>query len=82
MSEAVNQFIQKILTAVIDPLISLIALAAFIMFVWGVVEYIQGAADAEKRKTGQQHIIWGIVGLAILFGARSIVVILMHTLGV
>lgn len=82
MSQAVNDFILKLLSAVVDPIISLISLAAFIMFVWGVVEYIQGAADAEKRKTGQQHIIWGLIGLAILFGARSIVVILMHTLGV
>jgi uncharacterized membrane protein YidH (DUF202 family) len=75
------EFITKVVGAIVDPIIALIALAAFIMFIWGVVEFIQNAADAEKQKTGQQHMIWGIIGLAIIFGAQTIIGILMRTIG-
>jgi hypothetical protein len=45
------------------------------------VDFILHADDAEKRKTGQQHMIWGIVGLVIIFGANAIIAILKNTLG-
>ncbi|MES2225944.1 MAG: hypothetical protein V4480_04015 [Patescibacteria group bacterium] len=76
-----NTFITKVEAAIIDPLITVLALAAFILFVWGVIEFIQGAGSPEKRTTGQQHILWGLVGLAILFGARIIVTILTKIVG-
>lgn len=77
-----NAFILKVEDAILTPLLTLIALAAFIIFVWGVVQFIQGAESPEKRKTGQQHIIWGVVGLAILFGAQAIISFLKNiTLG-
>jgi len=75
-SSSLNAFIGKVEKAIIDPLITVVALAAFILFVYGVVEFIRNADNDEKRKTGQQHILWGIVGLAILFGAKTIVSIL------
>ena len=64
---------------IISPMIELLALAAFVVFVWGVVDFIRGADDAEKRSTGQQHMIWGIVGLVIIFGATAIINILKAT---
>lgn len=65
-----------------NPIITLITLAAFVVFIWGVVEFIQGAGNEEKRKTGQQHILWGLIGLVIVFGARAIIQILANTIGV
>ena len=64
------------------PLISLMAMAAFVLFTWGVVQFIGGSADEEKRRTGQQHMIWGIIGLVIMFGANAIVAIISNTAGV
>jgi hypothetical protein len=76
------QFIGKVEQAIINPLITLIALAAFVVFVWGVVDFIGGAANEEKRKTGQQHMLWGLIGLVIIFGAKAIVMLLANTIGV
>ncbi len=77
----IDSFISKFETQIINPIITLLTLAAFVLFVWGVVQYIQNAADEEKRKQGTQHMIWGIVGLVVMFGAFAIVAILKNIVG-
>lgn len=72
-------FLVQLQTAIIDPIITLLALAAFVVFVWGVVEFVRGANNQEKRATGQRHIIWGLIGLVIIFGAKAIVALIGAT---
>ena len=73
---ALDTFLAKITTLIITPAITLLALAAFTVFIWGVFGYIRGADDAEARKAGQEHILWGLVGLTIMFGAMAIITFL------
>jgi uncharacterized membrane protein YidH (DUF202 family) len=80
-SETAQTFFDNVKTNIVNPIITVIAIAAFVVFVWGVVDFIRSADDAEKRKTGQQHMIWGIVGLVIIFGANAIISILKNTFG-
>lgn len=76
-----DPFIQRLQDQILEPLVTLVALAAFVVFVWGVVEFIRGADDTEKRKKGQQHMIWGIIGLVIIFGANAIINLIRLTIG-
>ncbi len=76
-----DEFIGKIQQQILEPLVTLIALAAFVVFVWGIVQFIQGADDTEKRKKGQQAILWGLVGMVIMFGANAIIGLMRATLG-
>lgn len=73
-----NAFIGKVQSEILTPIITVVALGAFILFVFGVVEFIRGADKPDARKKGQDHILWGLVGLAILFGANVIVTILKN----
>lgn len=66
---------------IVDPIITLLALAAFVVFIWGLVNFVRGADDAEVRDTGKRHMIWGIVGLVIIFGAGAIVQFIIKTVG-
>ncbi|MDB5194948.1 MAG: seg, partial [Parcubacteria group bacterium] len=77
-----KSFVGKVETAIINPLITLIALAAFVVFIWGVVEFIANAGNEEKRATGQQHMLWGFIGLVIIFGAKAIITIAANTFGI
>jgi uncharacterized membrane protein YidH (DUF202 family) len=77
-----NSFLVKVEDQVLTPIISVIALAALLLFVFGVVKFIRNSADSTKRAEGQQQMIWGIVGLIILFGANAILTIIKHTIGV
>lgn len=77
----VQSFINGIEQQILAPLITLIALGAFVVFVWGVVEFVRGADNAEAREKGQRHIVWGLVGLVIIFGANAIIRIIAGTIG-
>lgn len=74
-------FIGKVQEQILTPIITLLSLAAFVLFLWGIVEFIAGAEDEEKRRSGQQHMIWGIIGLVIIFGANAIVSLIKATVG-
>lgn len=76
-----NSFIAKVEDQILTPIISLLALGAFILFVYGVVNFIANSDNEEKRKTGQMHMIYGIVGLAIIFGANAIISFMTHAVG-
>ncbi len=72
--EALESFVGRIVRQLIEPLMTLVALAAFLLFLWGVVEYIRaGATGGKEKEDGRRHMIWGIVGLAIIFAANGIV---------
>lgn len=79
--EALNTFLANVQREIIDPIIWLLAAAAFIVFAWGVVEFIRKGDNDEARKTGQQHMIWGVIGLAIIFGASGILTLLKSFVG-
>jgi phage-related minor tail protein len=71
-----NSLISAIETQLIVPAMVLLGLAAFVLFLWGVVEYVRNAANDEARKVGTQHILYGLVGLTIIFGANAIIAII------
>lgn len=76
-----QEFLAKVQDAILTPIITLLALGAFLIFIWGIVEFIASAENEEKRTTGQQHMIWGIIGLVIIFGANAIVSLISATVG-
>ena len=74
-----NSFLAKVVVQIVNPIILLLAAAAFVLFVWGVFEFIKGAADEAKREEGRRAIMWGIIGLVIIFGAYGIINIALGT---
>ena len=68
-----DSFLTNVKNEILTPIITVIALAAFILFIYGVVNFIRSAGDSTRRAEGQQQMIWGIIGLAILFGANALV---------
>jgi uncharacterized membrane protein YidH (DUF202 family) len=52
-----------------------------LIFIWGVVEFIKNADNAEERETGKMHMIWGVIGLAIMVSFAGIIGIIKNFLG-
>ena len=74
--------IKKIDAAIINPLIYFMIGLATVYFLWGVVEYLIHGDEADARATGTQHMIWGVVGLAIMIGVFGIIGIIERTIGI
>lgn len=79
MFATLNNFLGRVVTQVIDPIILLLAAVAFVVFLWGVFEFIAHAGDETKRKEGKSAILWGLVGLVIIFGAYGVINIALGT---
>lgn len=77
-----NEFLTKVVTEIVNPVILLLAGAAFVLFLWGVFEFIKGAGDETKRKEGHQAMLWGIIGLVIIFGAYGIINLALGTFNI
>lgn len=78
-SPELNSFLSKVITQIVNPIILLLAAAAFVVFVWGVFTFIRDAGDEGKRAEGKNAILWGVIGLVIIFGAYGIINIALGT---
>lgn len=68
-----DQIIGNLISAIINPIIIILAAIAFLYFIWGLFLFIAGADDETKRKEGRNHIFYGIIGLSIIVGAWGII---------
>lgn len=62
-----------------SSIIPLLISVALVVFIIGVVKFIAGADNEEKRKEGRQFIIWGIVGLFVIVSVWGLVSVLQNT---
>ena len=79
MFAALNQFLGKVIVQIVNPIILLLAGSAFVVFLWGVFQFIWQAGDATARETGRRAILWGLVGLVVIFGAYGIINVALST---
>ncbi|MFA6353907.1 MAG: hypothetical protein WCW93_03165 [Candidatus Paceibacterota bacterium] len=81
-STSLNGFIKNVDEMIINPLIGLLFALAVVYFLYGVFEFLSNQDKEEKKTTGKQHMIWGIVGITIMMGVWTILGIVMNTLGI
>ena len=56
---------------------------AFLTFIWGVVKYFfLDGGDEVKREEGKKFVLWGLLGLVVLFSVWGFVNLLLSTLGI
>ena len=80
--DVLNKFLDKVVVQIINPIILLLSGVAFVLFVWGVFEFIANAGDETKRGEGKKAIMWGLIGLVIIFGAYGIINLALGTFGI
>lgn len=68
-----NTFLCKVVVNIVNPIILLLSAAAFIYFLWGLVHLLIQLSQGEDAGESKQAMLWGIVGLAIVFGAYGII---------
>lgn len=71
-----DKVVETLKTKILNPIETLLIVLATLFFLWGVVEFIGGASNEDKRTIGKRHMIWGILGLVIILSARGIINVL------
>lgn len=56
----------KIKQYILNPIIVLLFGLAILYFLFGVVKFISSLDSKEGKEEGKKHLLWGIVGLAIM----------------
>ena len=79
---ALDTLIYKINALIINPAIATLFIIAFVIFLYGLVEFLRKANNKDGRAVGKQHMIWGILGFVIMLGVYGIINILLRTFNI
>ncbi|MDQ5971604.1 MAG: hypothetical protein QG566_550 [Patescibacteria group bacterium] len=78
---SVGTLMQSINRVILNPLIVFLFACAMLFFLYGVMQFIINPANEEMKKKGKSHMIWGVVGMAIMVSVFGIMQIILNTLG-
>lgn len=68
-----EQIVSTIEHQLLNPLIVFLSVLASLIFIWGILEFVANAGNAEAQETGRRHIVWGLAGLIIMVSAFGII---------
>jgi hypothetical protein len=77
-----QQFVDLLITNILNPLLYVLFAAAMIVFLYGVVQFIWGlsiGATDDPKKDGKMHMLFGLIGLFIMLTAFSIIGLVVNT---
>ncbi len=75
-----STFANGIVSIVDKGVIPLLYAAAFLVFLWGAANYFFFKGGEDKgREEARGFILWGIIGLVVIFGVWGIVHLLLTT---
>ena len=77
-----DDFLTNVNSFIINPLITLLFALAVAYFLWGMFEFILNQQNEEKKTTGKGHMLWGVIGIAIMMAVWAILGIILNTLNI
>lgn len=76
-------FVTQIVGFINYVLVPLLFAIAGLAFLWGVFQYFfMSNGDAGKQAEGRTFVLWGVIGLAVLFSTWGLVNVLMASVGI
>ena len=79
-TSAVDAIVKPILTNIVQPILGIVFVAAVAFFLYGVVEMVVKGGDADAREKGRNHMLYGVIGGAIMLSAWGIVYLISNTI--
>lgn len=78
-ASSVDNFIHQVNDLILNPLLKVLFVVAFIIFFYGVVQYVMNPENQDKIKQGKTHMLYGVLGLALMFAVWGILQIIVDT---
>lgn len=79
---AITEFLNKINQYILNPLILLAFAVAFLVFFWGVFQFINSQTTDTNREEGKRKIFWGLFGMFIMVSAYGLINLILSTFGI
>lgn len=76
-----DDVLQKIITEIFSPIYQLVAAIAFVYFLYGAAKFIYDIRNPSEKNEGKSHLLWGMVGLFIIFSVGGILKLFGTMLG-
>ncbi len=77
-AKTATEVIGVLTSDILQPIEMILFALAFIIFFFGVVEFMVNASNEEKRTIGRRHMLWGLLGLAIMVAVNGIIWVLIN----
>jgi hypothetical protein len=77
----ISSFLGQISRIILNPLIILLFAIAFLVFIFGIFQFINSEAVDDSRNEGKKKIVYGLIGMFIMFSAFGIVRFILNTFG-
>ncbi|MBP9715353.1 MAG: hypothetical protein KBD52_02595 [Candidatus Pacebacteria bacterium] len=74
-----DTFIANVNKLIVNPLIGLMFAVALAYFLYGITEFLMNTENEEKRTAGKSHMLWGIIGLFIMFAVWGLLNLIINT---
>jgi uncharacterized membrane protein len=79
-SVSFDLLLTRVNSEIVSPLLWVLFGLATIYFLYGVFEFVKNAGSEEGRRTGGQHIMWGLIGMFIMFSVKGIINLILGTI--
>lgn len=81
-ADSLDDFLFRVNKNILNPLIELGFVIAFVLFLYGFLQFLRNARSPEKRDKSKQHMLWGVIGFFIMFSVFGIINLLLSTFGI
>ncbi len=79
---SIEEFLNGVNRVILNPLITLIFAVAFLIFFYGIFQFIASETSDTKRSEGKKKIVYGLVGMFIMFSAYGLVNLVLGTFNI
>lgn len=77
--QTASNLIGRFETYIVNPALLVLFAAGFLVFVFGLVEFLITLNRGGESNEGKQHMMWGIVGMLIMVSVYGIIALLNNT---
>lgn len=71
-----EQIFSRVVTEIYMPIYQIALAASAVYFIYGAAKYVMDLNNPEKQTFGKSHLLYGMIGLFLVFSAGSIVTVL------
>ena len=79
---AAKELLYNINRVILNPLITLAFAVAFLIFFWGIFQFVNSETSEKARVAGKRKIVYGLVGMLVMFSAYGLLNLVLTTFGI